>query len=77
MSVTTQSGHLYFMTFIDDYSRKTWIYFLKFKESNEVLDRFREFRALVENQFGKRIKVLQSNNGGEYTFGGFVDSVVR
>ena len=33
MSVATQSGHLYFMTFIDDYSRKT-------KESDEVLDRF-------------------------------------
>ena len=40
MSVTTQSGQLYFMTFIDDYSRKTWIYFLKSKESDEVLDRF-------------------------------------
>ena len=40
MSITTQSGYLYFMTFIDDYSRKTWIYFLKSKESDEVLDRF-------------------------------------
>ena len=73
MSVTTQSGHLYFMTFIDDYSRKTWIYFLKSKESDEVLDRFREFRALVENQSGKKIKVLQLVNGGEYTSGGFID----
>jgi transposase InsO family protein len=73
MSVTTQSGHLYFMIFIDDYSWKTWIYFLKSKESDEVLDRFQELRALVENQSGKRIKVLWSNNGGEYTSGGFVD----
>ena len=73
MSVTTQSGHLYFMTFIDDYSWNTWIYFLKSKESNEVLDRFREFRALTKNQFEKRMKVLQSDNGGEYTTGGFVD----
>ena len=38
-----------------------------------VLDRFREFIALVENQSGKKIKVLQSDNGGEYTSGGFVD----
>ena len=73
MSVTTQSGHLYFMTFIDDYSQKTWTYFLKSKESDEVLDRFREFKALVENQSGKKIKVLRSDNGGEYTSGGFVD----
>ena len=49
MSVATQSEHLYFMTFIDDYSRKNWIYFLKSKESYEVLDRFQEFKALVEN----------------------------
>ena len=61
------------MTFIDDYSRKTWIYFLKSKEADEVLDKFREFRAWVENQSGKKIKVLRSDNGGEYTFGGFVD----
>ena len=38
-----------------------------------MLDRFKEFKALVENQTGRRIKVLQSNNGGEYTSGGFVD----
>ena len=61
------------MTFIDDYSRKTWICFLKSKESDEVLDRFCEFKALVENQSGKKIKVLCSDNGGEYTSGGFVD----
>ena len=58
MSVTTQSGHLYFIAFIDDYSRKTWIYFLKSKDSDEELDRFREFRALVENQSRKRITVF-------------------
>ena len=61
------------MTFIDDYSRKTWIYFLESKESDEVLDRFQEFRALVENQSEKKIKVFWSDNGGEYTSGGFGD----
>ena len=49
MSIATQSGHLYFMMFIDNYSRMIWIYFLKSKEFDEVLNRFREFRALVEN----------------------------
>ena len=53
------------MSFIDDYSRKTWIYFLKTR--NEVFSRFQEFKALVENQAGKKIKVLRSDNGGEYT----------
>ena len=73
MSVAILSGYIYFVTFIDDYSRKTWIYFLKTKESDEVLDRFKEFKSLVENQTGRRIKVLRSDNGGEYTSGGFVD----
>jgi hypothetical protein len=59
------SGCEYYLTFIDDYSRKTWIYFLKTK--SKVFKRFREFRAFVENQSGKRIKVLRSDNEGEYS----------
>ena len=51
----------YYVTFIDDFSRKTWIYFLRNKRLEEVLLRFQEFKALVENQTGKKIKVLQSN----------------
>jgi hypothetical protein len=47
MSVESVSGFKYFVLFIDDYSRKTWIYFLKAKD--EVFDRFQEFRAVVEN----------------------------
>jgi hypothetical protein len=61
----------YYLTFIDDYSRKTWIYFLKAK--SEVFTQFHELRALVENELGKRIKVLQSDNGGEYSLRQFVD----
>jgi hypothetical protein len=47
MSVESASGSKYFVLFIDDYSKKTWIYFLKTKE--EFFGRFQEFRALVEN----------------------------
>jgi hypothetical protein len=65
MSRKSLSGCEYYLTFIDDYSRKTWIYFLK--ATSEVFARFQEFRALVENQSGKRIKVLRSDNGGEYS----------
>jgi hypothetical protein len=57
----------YYITFIDDFSRKTWIYFLTGKTSEEVLKRFLEFKALVETQTGKRIKALGYDNGGEYT----------
>ena len=64
MSTRALSGDEYCVTFIDDHSRKTWIYFLKTKD--EVFDRFKEFKALVENLTRKRIKTLRSDNGGEY-----------
>jgi hypothetical protein len=65
------AGALYYVTFIDDFSRKTWIFFMKTKD--EVFSRFQEFKAQVENQTGKRIKVLRSDNGGEYTSNDFKD----
>ena len=71
MSTVLLSGHEYYVSFINDYSRKTWIYFLKAK--GEVFDRFQEFKALVKNQTGKKIKVLRFNNGGEYTVYEFED----
>ena len=51
--------------FIDDYSHKTWIYLLKKKDG--VFERFNEFKALVENLSEKKIKILRSDNGGEFT----------
>ena len=45
MTVASLGGYHYYVTFIDDYSRKTWIYFLKTKESEEVLNNFKEFKA--------------------------------
>ena len=63
MTVASLGGYHYYVTFIDDYSRKTWIYFLKTKESEEVLNKFKEFKAQVENFLGKRIKILRLDNG--------------
>ena len=57
MSTTSLNGYEYYVTFIDDFSRKTWNYFLKSKEK-EVLQKFKEVNALVENHTGRRIKVL-------------------
>jgi len=71
MSVESIVGGMYNVTFIDDFSRKTWIYFLNTKD--EVISKFQEFKALVENQTRKMIKVLRSDNGGEYTSNEFKD----
>jgi len=56
---------MYYVSFIDDFSRNTWIYFLKKK--SEVFDMFKEFKALVENQIEKKIKVLRIDNGVEFS----------
>ena len=61
----------YFVTFIDDYSRFTWVYFLRSK--SEVLSVFKTFLAYVETQFSTGIKVLRSDSGGEYMSRDFHD----
>ena len=65
MSATSLSGYVYYVSFIDDYSRNTWIYFLKGKD--EVFGKFKECKVLVENLSEKKIKTLRSDNGGEFT----------
>ena len=49
MTVASLGGYHYYVSFIDDYSWKTWIYFIKTKESKEVLIKFKEFKAQVKN----------------------------
>jgi transposase InsO family protein len=65
MSTASLSKYVYYVSFIDDFSRKTWIYFLKAK--NEVFNKFKELNTLVENLSEKKIKILRSDNGGEFT----------
>ena len=57
-------GKKYLVTFVDDATRKVWGYPIRSKD--EVLDKFRTFLALVENQIDKTLKFLRSDNGGEY-----------
>ena len=54
----------YFVTFIDDMSRYTHVYFLKHK--SEVLEKFKEFVNLTTNETGNQVKILRTDNGGEY-----------
>ena len=71
MSSSSLSGYVYYVSFIDDFSRKTWIYFMKNK--NEVFNKFKEFKALIENHTEKKIKNFRSNNGREFTSNEFKD----
>lgn len=65
MPTSSLNGYVYYLTFVDDYSRKTFIYFLQGKD--ELFNKFKEFKALVENLSKKKIKILRSNNGGKFT----------
>ena len=62
--VSSLAGSLYYVTFIDDSTRKLWVYFLKKK--SKVFDTFRKWKAMVENETGLKIKRVRSDNGGEY-----------
>jgi transposase InsO family protein len=70
MPIISLGGSLYYVTFIDDYSRKTWLYLLKSKD--EVFNKFQEFKVKIENLTNKKIKTLRTYNGGEYTSKEFV-----
>jgi hypothetical protein len=70
MPIKYLGGSLYYVIFIDDYSRKTWLYLLKTKD--EVFNKFQEFKAEIENLTNKKIKILRTDNGGEYTSKEFI-----
>ena len=61
----TLQGERYFMLFIDDYTRMVCVTYIKKKY--ESFDKFKMFKALVENESDYKIKCLQSKNGGEFT----------
>lgn len=64
MSVNSIGGAGYFVTFIDDFSRKIVIYAIKNK--SQVFDCFVKYKNYAENLLDKRIKTLRTDNGSEY-----------
>ena len=62
--VLSMSKARYVLSFIDDYMRFTWVYFLKLK--SDVFQHLKNFKAHAENQFGKCIKILCTDNETEY-----------
>ncbi|KAI3523596.1 hypothetical protein L1887_01838 [Cichorium endivia] len=64
VSPPTPSGNRYFMLLVDDYSRVMWVYLLKTKD--EAFQVFKNFRNLVENETGEKLKVFRTDRGGEF-----------
>ena len=59
----------HFLTFIDDYSINTWVYFLKRK--SKVFNCFKKFKVIIKKQSGYNIITLRSDQGEEYTSNDF------
>jgi transposase InsO family protein len=57
-------GCKYYMSFINDHTKKVWVYFMKHK--GEVFQHFLNFKAMVEKEKGVNIKCLRFDRGGEY-----------
>eukprot|EP00253_Pinus_taeda_P007531 PITA_07531 len=70
-SVASIAKHRYYVIFVDDFSRKCWIFFMQKK--SKTYSKFCEFKVLVEKESRKKVKALRSDNGGEFISGEFKD----
>ncbi|GJT34326.1 retrovirus-related pol polyprotein from transposon TNT 1-94 [Tanacetum coccineum] len=62
--VKSLEGKRYFLSIVDDYSRRVWVYILRFK--HEAFEKFKEWKQLAENQTGRTVKKLKTDNGLEF-----------
>jgi Integrase core domain len=69
--IDSYNNFKYFVTFIDDYSRTTWVYVLKAK--NKVFSCFQKNFNFIVNQYNAKLKKFRSDNGTEYVNENFVD----
>ena len=57
MRVRSKGGNRYFLVFVDDSGRKIWVYFMQCK--SQAIEKFKEFKAEVEKQTGRKIKCVR------------------
>ena len=63
-STVSINGHRYYITIVDDFTRHTWIFFLKHK--SKAANCLISFITMVETQFSTKIKSIRSDNGPEF-----------
>ncbi|MCO5581485.1 hypothetical protein L7F22_035370 [Adiantum nelumboides] len=71
MRTPSVGNSLYFVTFIDDFSRFCWVYPLKAK--SDVFAIFQHYVSMVENETGCKVQTLRTDRGCEYMSGAFKD----
>ncbi|KAL0301442.1 UNVERIFIED_CONTAM: Retrovirus-related Pol polyprotein from transposon TNT 1-94, partial [Sesamum radiatum] len=70
-NVETHGGNKYFLSIIDNMSRKVFVFLMK--QKGEVFEKFKQWKILVENQTGRKLKVLRTDNGLEFCNQNFTD----
>ena len=70
-TIPSRGGKNYFITFINDCSKYCYVYLLHSKD--EALNMFKIYKAEIENQLEKKIKIIRSDRGGEYESTAFSD----
>jgi hypothetical protein len=64
LSIPSMSGHRYFLTVVDDKSRFTWIYLMKYKSETSTL--VKKFVSMIKTQFQAQVKSIRTDNGNEF-----------
>ena len=75
MTTQARGGYEYFFTFVDDYSRFSYIYLMQHK--SETCEKFKKFQFESKKQLGKSIKCLQSKQCGEHLDSEFKDHLLE
>jgi transposase InsO family protein len=65
MTPATPGGWRYFLLLVDDLSRYMWVVVLGSK--GEAADAIRRAQATAEAECGRKLRVLRTNKGGEFT----------
>lgn len=61
----SHNGSHYFLTIVDDFTRGTWVYFMK--DKTETIGNLMTFSKMVRTQFNAKLKRVRSDNGTEFT----------
>ena len=72
--IVSTAKHRYYVIFVDDFSRKCWIFFMQKKD--QTFTKFCEFKALFEKESSKKVKYLRSDYSGEYVLNDFLRTFV-
>ena len=75
MPIKSLRGASYFLTFIDNSTRKVWVYLLK--NNSDTFDAFKKFLAIIEKKPSKKLKALRIDNGGEYVSSKFKNLCIQ